>query len=560
MATSEQIDLLGRMQAIGHFKHVNPLAVTEDEAEDLFKSLPALEIIEAEALNKNGERVTAEFIGVSEYDTKKQLDKWIEQNDFVFEHKSQPDYVNGLVWLDYFRQPVDQVNLKTLEKTFEEWNLPTSANRFPIAFEGITPEKFAEIQGSRAGKEQYAILRDYVIKGKMDALPKDAYMKLTQREAQDLIEKYKNASEKIQPAVRTEHFPEYKAINLVSNPKASYVQIMVLRDLLARKAIGTDENRAELGAKLKYVTKDQAEKLLEPFNEERASWKLLQKLRVHVVTGDIQNIPDEKLKNGTNIDVIKIFETSRAFDYLKQGVVKDLISNNKMLGYESLIVPENAIKTQVKGKPVIKMDTKADPELMMSKVPYLTGKQLDNIINRFSGEPMGKNLAYRVNEVIESGRIGEMERSNRFFKVDQLSIKEGLNIVQKDEEYRKAFSKEKASDGQIKALERLAAGKSIDLSKEDMSKMTYSKASKLIEAGIAGQQNKPATEKQKNMLKLMVENKFIPSIPYNEWKTLSVKMASDMIASVPKEKLDSLFASFGRSRTVAPARQEAMSR
>lgn len=560
MATSEQIDLLGRMQAIGHFKHANPLAITEDEAEDLFKSLPALEVTEAEGIDKNGDRAFVEIIAVSEYDTKKQLDKWLEKNDLVLEHKSQPEYTNGIAWLDYLRQPVDQVNLKVLEKTFEEWNLPTSANRFPVAFEGITPEKFSEIQNSRAGKDQYAIIRDYVMKGKMDSLSKDAYMKLTQREAQDLIEKYKNAPEKIQPAVKTEHFPEYKAINLVSNPKASYVQIMVLRDLLARKAIGTDENRAELGAKLKYVTKDQAGKLLEPFNEERASWKLLQKLRVHIATGDIQNIPDEKLKSGTNLDVVKIFETSRAFDYLKQGVVKDLISNNKMLGYESLIVPENAIKIQVKGKPVIKMDTKADPELMLSKVPYLTGKQLDNIINRFGGESMGKNLAYRVNEVIESGRIGEMERNSRFFKVDQLTIKEGLNIIQKDEEYRKAFSKEKASDAQIKALEHLAAGKSIDLSKEDMSKLTYSRASKLIEAGIAEQQNKPATEKQKNMLKMMVENKIIPSIPYSEWKTLSVKMASERIASVPKEKLDSLFASFGRSKAITPARQEAMSR
>lgn len=560
MATSEQIDLLGRMQAIGHFKHANPLVITEDEAEDLFKSLPALEVTEAEGIDKNGDRAFVEIIGVSEYDTKKQLDKWLEKNDLVLEHKSQPEYTNGIAWLDYLRQPVDQVNLKVLEKTFEEWNLPTSANRFPVAFEGITPEKFAEIQSSRAGKDQYAIIRDYVMKGKMDSLSKDAYMKLTQREAQDLIEKYKNAPEKIQAVAKTEHFPEYKAINLVSNPKASYVQIMVLRDLLARKAIGTDENRAELGAKLKYVTKDQAGKLLEPFNEERASWKLLQKLRVHLATGDIQNIPDEKLKNGTNLDVVKIFETSRAFDYLKQGVVKDLISNNKMLGYESLVVPENAIKIQVKGKPVIKMDTKADPELMLSKVPYLTGKQLDNIINHFGGEPMGKNLAYRVNEVIESGRIGEMERNSRFFKVDQLTIKEGLNIIQKDEEYRKAFSKEKASDAQINTLERLAAGKSIDLSKEDMSKLTYSRASKLIEAGIAGQQNKPATEKQKNMLKMMVENKIIPSIPYSEWKTLSVKMASDKIASVPKEKLDSLFASFDRAKTVSPARQEAMSR
>ena len=126
MMTPEQTRLLHKLQLIGHpaVADVSPLTMSEEEAGDFFKqNLPILEYQTAVAVKPDRETVEKVFWGMNEYDCKKQIDRWIDENGYTLDHRPNPYFGSGEDWLKYFEQPISQVNLRSLEKHFAEWEI-----------------------------------------------------------------------------------------------------------------------------------------------------------------------------------------------------------------------------------------------------------------------------------------------------------------------------------------------------------------------------------------------------------------------------------------------------
>ena len=105
MMTPEQTRLLHKLQLIGHpaVADVSPLTMTEEEAGDFFKqNLPILEYQTAVAVKPDRETVEKVFWGMNEYDCKKQIDRWIDENGYTLDHRPNPYFGSGEDWLKYF--------------------------------------------------------------------------------------------------------------------------------------------------------------------------------------------------------------------------------------------------------------------------------------------------------------------------------------------------------------------------------------------------------------------------------------------------------------------------
>lgn len=127
MLTSEQCELLGKLQnaQVPKFLELNPLSLSEDEADEFFKqNLPDLTYMDAVAVKKdeNGEHIQARFIGVSENDALSQLRRWQDANGYdQLMNQPNPQFGFGMMWLDYFRQPTSQVSIPALVRHFSDW-------------------------------------------------------------------------------------------------------------------------------------------------------------------------------------------------------------------------------------------------------------------------------------------------------------------------------------------------------------------------------------------------------------------------------------------------------
>ena len=224
MMTPEQTRLLNKLQLIGHpaFADVSPLTMTQEKAGDFFKqNLPILEYQMAVAIKPNRETVEKVFWGMNEYDCKKQIDRWIDDNGYTLDHRPNPYFGSGEDWLKYFEQPISQVNLRSLEKHFIEWEIkiPKETREIPdgdkvrketfsrleLGFDDVDPAKLEiamEKQKAREYAQQHRITPEQRVEikalqsaGKAPAIDRSEYLKMDRHAAEEYLSKYRDNPE-----------------------------------------------------------------------------------------------------------------------------------------------------------------------------------------------------------------------------------------------------------------------------------------------------------------------------------------------------------------------------
>ena len=541
----DQTQLLHKLQLIRHpaFLQINPAVMGEEEAADYLKqNLPLLEYQTAVGITPEREFVEKVFWGVSEYDCKKQIDRWIEENDYILDHRPNPYFASGIDWLKYFAQPVRQVNLASLEKHFSDWEMKIpketwevrrhgqdgaelvrkeTFSRLELGFDDVDPEKLlfaVEQQKQRDLAEMFRITPEQRLEikalqalGKAPVLDRDAYLKMDRKDAAAYLARNRDnpedtyprvSYEKETPQTKDEAFPEYRPANLLSQPPADYLQRSVLRDLVAEGHLAAPETRREFLEKLPYITREQAAALIAPHEHTPAGAGLIEQCRAYCDFGGIHTAKAVR----TIADVCTLYRTNRCFDPDLKAALRDLVD-------------DGVIQSP---------DAKA-------KIDYLSEAMASRLLSRFGDAPMGGRLRTKLMDMMTDHAIGGME-DEQFRK---LTVREAMQIIAGKNELDRFKHPVLATEKQKEVLRTMAQLKQIDLSQVDLKTLTVRKAHELIGEQLQRQAENaqgPATERQRALLKALIRAGATPVMPYAEWKNLTKQAASELIRKVPEAK------------------------
>ena len=563
MMTPEQTQLLNKLQLIGHpaVADVSPLTMSQEEACDFFKqNLPILEYQTAVAIKPNRETEEKVFWGMNEYDCKKQIDRWIDENGYSLDHRPNPYFGSGEDWLKYFEQPISQVNLKSLEKHFDEWEIKIpketreitdgdkvrkeTFSRLELGFDDVDPAKLelaVEKQKAREYAELHRITPEQRVEikalqaaGKAPAIDRSEYLKMDRHAAEEYLSKYRDTPEntfepvsyeKKKTPAKTEAFPEYRPANLIGKQPADYLQRSILRDLAEEGHIATPETKKEFLDKIQYITKEQAAKLIEGREDLPAGARLIEQCRAYCRFGQIYNSRDVN----TIADVQKLYQTNRSYDFDKKAALRDLVDDGFI--------------------------TSPDAQ---AKIEFLTEKQEDLLLDRYGDELAGPRVRAKIMDLVSDGTIGGLEDEH----FQSLSVRDAMHIISQNSEISRSKNERPASGKQKELLQKMEQRGQIDLSKVNMETLSARKAHELIDANIRnqfGNLNGPATEKQRQMIRALVRAGAASTIPASEWKSLTKQQASVIISAVPEEKRKEIMASHAE-RTIPPASRKAPER
>ncbi|MBE6374661.1 MAG: hypothetical protein E7055_21680 [Lentisphaerae bacterium] len=564
MMTPEQTQLLNKLQLIGHpaVADVSPLTMSQEEACDFFKqNLPILEYQTAVAIKPNRETEEKVFWGMNEYDCKKQIDRWIDENGYTLDHRPNPYFGSGEDWLKYFKQPISQVNLKSLEKHFDEWEIkiPKETREIPdgdkvrketfsrleLGFDDVDPAKLefaVEKQKAREYAELHRITPEQRVEikalqaaGKAPAIDRSEYLKMDRHAAEEYLSKYRDTPEntfesvsyeKKKTPAKTEAFPEYRPANLIGKQPADYLQRSILRDLAEEGHIATPETKKEFLDKIQYITKEQAAKLIEGREDLPAGARLIEQCRAYCRFGQIYNSRDVN----TIADVQKLYQTNRSYDFDKKAALRDLVDDGFI--------------------------TSPDAQ---AKIEFLTEKQEDLLLDRYGDELAGPRVRAKIMDLVSDGAIGGLEDEH----FQSLSVRDAMHIISQNSEISRSKNERPASGKQKELLQKMEQRGQIDLSKVNMETLSARKAHELIDANIRnqfGNLNGPATEKQRQMIRALVRAGAASTIPASEWKSLTKQQASAIISAVPEEKRKEIMANRAAERTAPPASRKAPER
>ena len=555
MMTPEQTRLLHKLQLIGHpaVADVSPLTMSEEEAGDFFKqNLPILEYQTAVAVKPDRETVEKVFWGMNEYDCKKQIDRWIDENGYTLDHRPNPYFGSGEDWLKYFEQPISQVNLRSLEKHFAEWEIKIpketleipdgdkvrkeTFSRLELGFDDADPAKL-EIAVEKQKAREYAQLRRITpeqrveIKalqsaGKAPAIDRSEYLKMDRHAAEEYLAKYRDNPEntfesvsyekKTAPA-KTEAFPEYRPSNLIGKQPADYLQRSILRDLAEEGHIATPETKREFLDKLQFMTKEQAEKLIEGREDLPAGAGLIEQCRAYCAFGQIYNSRDVN----TIADVRKLYQIHRSYDFDKKAALRDLVDD----GY---------IKSP---------DAQA-------KIEFLTEKQEDQLLSRFGDVLAGPRVRAKIMDLVSDGSIGALEDEH----FQHLTVKDAIYIISQNSDISRERDRRPATAKQKELLQKMEQRGQIDLSKTDLDHLSAKAAHDLIDANIRnqfGNLSGPATDKQRQLIRTLARAGAITYIPAEEWQNLTKQQASEIISAVPEDRRKEIMAN--QSERTAPS-------
>ena len=559
MMTSEQSRLLHKLQLMRHpaFMQINPVVVGEEEAAELFKqNLPVLEYQTAVAVKPDRQFEEKTFWGVNEYDCKKQIDRWIDENNFELFQRPNPYFGLGEEWLKYFAQPIRQVNLASMEKHFAEWEIKIpketreitetdkdgkehirkqTFSRLELAFDDADPGKLefvVEKQKARDFADLHKItpgqrveIKALQAAGKAPVISRDEYLKMDRNAAEEYLKRNRNnpehsfdpvSYEKKVPEKKPEAFPEFRPANLLGKYPADYLQKSILRDLVAEGHIATPATRQEFLDKMQFITKEQAAELIAPRADLPAGAGLIEQCRAYCEFGEIHDSPAIK----TIADVRNLYQVHRSFDFDAKAALRDLVDDGHI--------------------------TSPDAQ---AKIEYLSPVMDEKLLDKFGDAPMGSRVRARLLDLMADGAIGGMEEEH--FR--NLTVKDAMYIISMNSEIAKTYIPHPASARQKELLHTMEHRGQIDLSKVDMENLTAREAHNLIDVNIRNQSQNlagPATDRQKNLLKTLIGAGAIPSVPYAEWKNLSKQEASQLIDSVPEEKRSEILSA--QRRTNAP--------
>ena len=555
MMTPEQTRLLNKLQLIRHpaFTDVSPLTMSEEEASELFnQNLPILEYQKAVAIKPGRETEEKIFWGMNEYDCKKQIDRWIDENGYTLDHRPNPYFGSGEDWLKYFAQPISQVNLRSLEKHFAEWEIkiPKETREIPdgdkvrketfslleIGFDDADPAKLeiaVEKQKARAHAEQYRITPEQRVEikalqaaGKAPAIDRSEYLKMDRHAAEEYLAKYRDTPENTFAAVsyekkaaqtKTEAFPEYRPSNLIGKQPADYLQRSILRDLAEEGHIATSETKREFLDKIQFITKEQAEKLIEAREDLPAGAGLIEQCRAYCKFGQIFNQQDVN----TIADVQQLYQTHRSYDFDKKAALRDLVDD----GY------------------INSPDAQA-------KIEFLSEKQEDQLLSRFGDALAGPRVRAKIMDMVSDGSIGALEDEH----FQHLTVKDAMYIISQNSEISRTQNHKPATAKQKELLQKMEQRGQIDLSKTDLDRLSAKAAHDLIDANIKNQFGNltgEATEKQRQLIRTLARAGAITYIPAEEWQNLTKQRAFEIISAVPEEKRREIMAK--RREQTAPA-------
>ena len=555
MMTPEQTRLLNKLQLMRHpaFANITPLTMSPEEASDFFRqNLPILEYQTAVAIKPNREMEEKIFWGMNEYDCKKQIDRWIDDNGYTLDHRPNPYFGGGEDWLKYFAQPISQVNLRSLEKHFDEWEIriPKETREIPdgdkvrketfslleLGFDDADPAKlelavekrkareYAELH--RITPEQRVEIKSLQAAGKAPAIDRSEYLKMDRHAAEEYLAKYRDNPENTFEAVsyekktapaKTEAFPEYRPSNLIGKKPADYLQRSILRDLAEEGHIATPETKREFLDKIQFITREQAEKLIETREDLPAGAGLIEQCRAYCEFGQIYNSRDVN----TIADVRNLYQTNRSYDFDKKAALRDLVDE----GYIS------------------------SPDAL-AKIEFLTGKQEDLLLNRFGDALAGPRIRAKLMELVSDGSIGALEDE----QFQNLSVKDAMYVISQSSEISRTQNCKPASVKQKELLQKMEQRGQIDLSKIDLDHLSSKAAHDLIDANIRNQFGNltgPATEKQRQMIRALVRAGAASTMSASVWKNLTKQQASAIISAVPEEKRKEIMAE--RAERTAPA-------
>ena len=555
MMTPEQTRLLNKLQLIRHpaFTDVSPLTMSQEEASELFnQNLPILEYQKAVAIKPGRETEEKIFWGMNEYDCKKQIDRWIDENGYTLDHRPNPYFGSGEDWLKYFAQPISQVNLRSLEKHFAEWEIkiPKETREIPdgdkvrketfslleIGFDDADPAKLeiaVEKQKARAHAEQYRITPEQRVEikalqaaGKAPAIDRSEYLKMDRHAAEEYLAKYRDTPENTFAAVsyekkaaqtKTEAFPEYRPSNLIGKQPADYLQRSILRDLAEEGHIATSETKREFLDKIQFITKEQAEKLIEAREDLPAGAGLIEQCRAYCKFGQIFNQQDVN----TIADVQQLYQTHRSYDFDKKAALRDLVDD----GY------------------INSPDAQA-------KIEFLSEKQEDQLLSRFGDALAGPRVRAKIMDMVSDGSIGALEDEH----FQHLTVKDAMYIISQNSEISRTQNHKPATAKQKELLQKMEQRGQIDLSKTDLDRLSAKAAHDLIDANIKNQFGNltgEATEKQRQLIRTLARAGAITYIPAEEWQNLTKQRAFEIISAVPEEKRREIMAK--RREQTAPA-------
>ena len=558
MMTPEQIHLLNKLHLIRHpaFTGINPLTMSQDEAGDYFKqNLPILEYQKALAVKPDRTFEEKTFWGMNEYDCRKQVDRWIEENGYTLMQRPNPYFGSGEDWLQYFAQPHSQVSLHSLEKHFSEWDIKIpketreisdgekvrkeTFSRLELGFDDADPARL-EWAVSKQKEREAVALRKITLEqrieikalqeaGKAPVIDRSVYLGMDRSAADEYIRKYRNNPENTFEPVsyekkkaapeKNEAFPEYRPSNLIGNRPADYLQKSILRDLVREGHIATPETRQEFLEKIPFITREQAAKLIEPLTGLPAGAGIIEQCRAYCEFGQIYNSRDVR----TIADVQKLYQTHRSRDFDAKAALRDLVDD----GY---------INSQ---------DAHA-------KIEFLTEKQEAALLSRFGDAPAGPRIRAKLMDMISDGSIGALEDEH----FQSLTIRSAMDIIAQ----QSAIVKDRApaTEKQKELLRKMEQRGQIDLSKVNMDRLSADDAHSLIDAHIRNQPGNlsgPATEKQRQLIRTLAKAGAITYIPVEEWRNLTKQKAFEIIGSVPEDKRKAILEQRREHASPAPSRK-----
>ncbi len=558
MMTPEQTRLLNKLQLIRHpaFTGINPLTMTQDEAGDYFKqNLPILEYQKALVVKPDHTFEEKTFWGMNEYDCRKQVDRWIEENNYTLMQRPNPYFGSGEDWLQYFAQPHAQVSLQSLEKHFSEWDIkiPKETREIPngdkvrketfsrleLGFDdadserlewAVTKQKEREAASLRKiTPEQRIEIKALQEAGKAPVIDRTVYLGMDRSAADEYIRKHRDNPENTFESVsyekkkaapeKTEAFPQYRPANLIGNRPADYLQKSILRDLVREGHIATPETRQEFLEKIQFITREQAAKLIEPLKDRPAGSGLIEQCRTYCEFGQIYNNRDVR----TIADVQKLYQAHRSRDFDAKAALRDLVDD----GY---------INSQ---------DAHA-------KIEFLTEKQEASLLARFGDAPIGPRIRSKLMDMISDGSIGALEDEH----FQNLTIRSAMDIIAQ----QSAIAKDHvpATEKQKELLRKMEQRGQIDLSKVNMDRLSADDAHSLIDAHIRNQPENlsgPATEKQRQLIRTLAKAGAITYIPVEEWRNLTKQKAFEIIGSVPEDKRKAILDQRHEHASPAPSRK-----
>lgn len=408
------------------------------------------------------------------------------------------------------RTPVFETKFSTLELAFD--SCPLERQELYAQYR----KKQDERQINRIRPEQVAMIKALQASGKGPKIDRTAYLVFTARDAEAYIRDNEQNPENTFPvtlyparaSTPTAAFPGFKKSNLLAGKQADYLQRSILRDLIAEGHLATPETRKELLEKLDYITSEQAKSLIQLHLYNPAGAGLLGQCRAYIQSGRIVNPAQIR----TISDVIRLYQTNRSLDFDTKAVLRDLISGGYIHSNDA-----------------------------MAKIQFTTQAQDEALIAKYGDAPIGPNLRARISDMIDNAEIGSLDDED----FQDMPIKKAMKLIADRAELDLFKGKTPlASEAQKDLLKRMEQNGSIDLSKVDLTRLTAAAADQLIHYNLSNApryaEKTPATIKQKNYLKVLVAAKLLPEIPYDEWKTMTMARASELIASVPKEKRDAL--------------------